>query len=269
MSTDVGVVATLYETAADAAREVGVDPTERARYNRGRRFTRATHAVMDAGDGAPEERDEVLETLELALGAGRPYLPRLADRMAWELQRVAYEAARDVEDDVEAIGEGVDVEAAAEELLEEMDDDVATDGSGRPALDELEVGDRFELPTGAIITIVGVAPVEESPVGGSSPLYEGAVGDGEHYDDPEERRTVLYASHNFRSALEGGAEYVGRVDVEEPAAPFWCDACEWSRRGGLEYDPVVGIDGARVCSYGCFHSLRAERRREKWERREA
>lgn len=126
---------------------------------------------------------------------------------------------------------------------------------------ELEPGDRFEMPGGVLLTIRGFIPADESPE---------TIGDSRYYEAelsgaPD---TSLYGPHEIDSAIEGGAGYLGNVDVEE-TDPFVCEGCGWSAGGSARYTSSVPSLDADVCGYGCAIQVRKERRQQKMDDRTA
>lgn len=117
-----------------------------------------------------------------------------------------------------------------------------------PDLSDLEVGDAFDVPTGSTLVIVGVAETTDTPSHAcDGPLYEAEI------RSDHDVSTVLYGVHNLRHGLEGGLEYAGRVDVDDPAEPFWCAGCGHAKRSDERYNALL-VD-AEVCSYGCAEAV--------------
>lgn len=121
----------------------------------------------------------------------------------------------------------------------------------------LEVGGRIELPHDSELVICGVTPADDAPEADESgPLYEAIQRSSSH------EGTTLYRPHHIRVAIESGAEYAGREDVETETEPFWCEGCGQPFMGSERYDPIL-VD-AVVCSYGCKEDVAAERRADRW-----
>lgn len=139
-----------------------------------------------------------------------------------------------------------------------MNDDVDVAG-----VDELGVGDTFELPHGPEIVIVGMATADEAPE--SEPeqrLYEAEI--RTETDTDAEVDTLLYGPHDFAHALAGGAEYVGRRVEASAEQPFWCDGCLWPHRG-KDRRTIASVRDVDVCSYGCEQDVYRGRLQERLE----
>lgn len=127
---------------------------------------------------------------------------------------------------------------------------------------ELGVGDTIEMPGGALLTIVGVAPASAAPESaGDAPLYEAEL---THAPD-----TLLYRPHNLDHALAGGAEYVGRFPRTDETDPFFCAGCKVPARGGERYEASAPPLDADVCCYGCEQRVEKQQRKARREERTA
>lgn len=135
-----------------------------------------------------------------------------------------------------------------------------------PDLDALDVGDSFALPGRATLVVIGVAAPSDAPAAlFDGPIYEAEIATDDAPIDPEgRRRTLLYGAHNIRHAVDGGAEYAGKTDVDDPTEPFWCAGCDWPHRGREQHSTTYA--GEPVCSYGCAREAQRRRARTLIER---
>lgn len=123
---------------------------------------------------------------------------------------------------------------------------------------DLDVGARFDLPSGHHLVVVGVLPADEVPESErEGPMYQAELR-GETL-----KGSFLYSPHNIRQGIEGGAEYIGQVAVDQERTPFWCDGCKLPHKA--EERHTTTIFDADVCSYGCARKAEQQRRKARHE----